>query len=190
MTAQLDRLSRPWFRMAHVIAVVTILVVAAPGAGRTGGEVSVDANVPDVGYVKQVRDRITAKWHPRSPTRSAVIIRVEASSDGRVYSAAVERSSGSADDDVALRAVRSAAPFPTLPEEYRGRRVEFTLRLIMALPAPDGSSSGTADESDRSGAPEAKCTTRQFPTSWITACESPPLVSLHAAGPIWTTLWT
>lgn len=57
----------------------------------------------------------------------AVVIRIKATADDKRYAPAVERSSGSADYDLAVRDALDGVKLPAPPVELNGRRVTFTL---------------------------------------------------------------
>lgn len=57
----------------------------------------------------------------------AVAIRIKATGDDKRYAPTIERSSGSADYDLAVRGALKGVKLPAPPVELNGRRVTFTL---------------------------------------------------------------
>jgi periplasmic protein TonB len=83
-------------------------------------------------YLNNVQEKLQRYWNPATENKN---IRVEVSftiySDGTISEPKISRSSGNSTlDDLALRAVRLAAPFGKLPPGFSGDRLELTCTLI------------------------------------------------------------
>lgn len=79
------------------------------------------------GYKMKVWSAL-ARHKPRAGQRGSAIVRFGINAGGRLSFVQVSRSSGNSRlDQLALRTVRSAAPFPTPPESLRGR--PYTIRI-------------------------------------------------------------
>jgi TonB family protein len=72
-------------------------------------------------YLDQVESRVMAVWRlPEKVAGRRVIIRMNLERSGRVSNVRVEKSSGDKKfDDSALEAVRTASPFPRVPESAK-----------------------------------------------------------------------
>lgn len=72
-------------------------------------------------YLDQVESRVMAVWRlPEKIAGRSVIIRMNLERSGRVSNVRVEKSSGDKKfDDSALKAVRTASPFPPVPESAK-----------------------------------------------------------------------
>ena len=72
-------------------------------------------------YLDQVESRIMAVWRlPEKLDGRKVILRMHLERSGRVSNVRVERSSGDRNfDDSAVEAVRTASPFPRVPESAK-----------------------------------------------------------------------
>lgn len=82
-------------------------------AGGTGSKSDI------VAYLKDVNRRIKSAWSPPrgEPWKTEILFRIAKS--GRLMSARVIRSSGSAEaDEAAMKALVASAPFKTLPADY------------------------------------------------------------------------
>lgn len=96
----------------------------------TGGQTGSNIN-PELGwYVETIRRKVWQNWvipmHALPPgTRARVVIRFEISRDGSVESTpqVLESSSISLLDQSGYGAVVRAAPFPPLPESFRGEKL-------------------------------------------------------------------
>ncbi|MCL4801099.1 MAG: TonB family protein [Burkholderiales bacterium] len=87
---------------------------------------------PFAAYVDAVRERIAAGIDPATAGRRSAVVTLAILGDGRLQGLELDRPSGSAELDAALRtAVRRAAPFPPLPQPVRERAdvLMVTLRL-------------------------------------------------------------
>lgn len=98
-----------------------------PGGG--GGRPGIDAiREPDFGpYMKELQRRIKMNWDPPKGNESKrVVLLFKIAKDGRLLSCSVFKSSGlQAADKAALNAVHLAAPFRTLPPEYKGSSIDI-----------------------------------------------------------------
>ena len=69
-------------------------------------------------YLRQVQARISSYWH-RPSLRQPVIVLFTIERNGQLSDVRIEATSGdSMHDDRAVQAIRSAGPFPALPDVY------------------------------------------------------------------------
>lgn len=95
--------------------------------GNTGKKARQSGTAAASNYPGQVMRRIARVPKPRVNNRGTAVIAFAVSSSGRLASASVARSSGSARlDKAALRVVRQASPFPKPP---RGAQRRFSIRI-------------------------------------------------------------
>jgi TonB family protein len=103
-------------------------------SGSPVGTASLSLEVTDfpfTWYLREVQQRVSAKWVP--PAREAepgnrVVVLFEIGRDGRISDPKIERSSGNfLYDQAARRAVIEASPFRELPQEFPAHslRVHF-----------------------------------------------------------------
>jgi TonB family protein len=103
-----------------------------PGPGNPNGAPGIDAlKEPDFGaYMRELQRRIKRNWDPpRGNESKRVVVIFKIARDGRLLDLRIKNSSGvTSADRAAKAAVELAAPFRTLPPEYRGSDVdiEFT----------------------------------------------------------------
>jgi TonB family protein len=91
--------------------------------GSASGTGPLTLNVSDFPYayyLRQVTEKIRAQWNGRALPGSQPIVVFEIRRDGRLNVAAIEKSSGNTYyDQVALRALNDAGPFPPLPDDFK-----------------------------------------------------------------------
>ena len=103
----------------------------AGGAGRAGG--AGDLSIKYRIYLSTIRDMVQEKWiFPEELEKESfsVIVSIKISRNGRLMDYWLEKSSGSPSfDEFLINAVRKAAPFPPLPEDFRGDHMETGFRF-------------------------------------------------------------
>jgi TonB family protein len=94
---------------------------AATGSASGAGPLTLSvSDFPYSYYLRQVTEKIRAQWNGRAIPGQQPIVVFEIRRDGRLNQAAIEKSSGnSAYDQVALRALNDAGPFPPLPDDFK-----------------------------------------------------------------------
>ncbi|HZI15677.1 MAG TPA: TonB family protein [Myxococcus sp.] len=116
------------FRSRRLLLVALLSLAVAPVALAAAGSPQLQAffqtELKSAGYQKKVYDRVAGKWRqPGAKGTPALgrktVVQAVIGRDGALVSAAVSLPSGSkAWDDAALAAVKKAAPFPPLPQDY------------------------------------------------------------------------
>jgi protein TonB len=83
-------------------------------------------------YLNIVRNKIETFWNPTSENKNLkVIVAFTIFSDGSISEPVVVKSSGNSSiDNLALRAVKMAAPFGRLPPGFTGDKLELNCTLI------------------------------------------------------------
>jgi protein TonB len=94
---------------------------AATGSASGAGPLTLNvSDFPYAYYLRQVTEKIRAQWNGRAIPGSQPIVVFEIRRDGRLNLATIEKSSGNAYyDQVALRALNDAGPFPPLPDDFK-----------------------------------------------------------------------
>jgi protein TonB len=94
---------------------------AATGSASGAGPLTLNvSDFPYAYYLRQVTEKIRAQWNGRAIPGSQPVVVFEIGRDGRLNQAAIEKSSGNrAYDQVALRALNDAGPFPPLPDDFK-----------------------------------------------------------------------
>ncbi|HXH84932.1 MAG TPA: energy transducer TonB, partial [Candidatus Tectomicrobia bacterium] len=73
-------------------------------------------------YLRQVQGKITERWEGRALAGRQPVAVFEIQRNGQITGLAIERSSGNTYyDQLALRAIAEAAPFPPLPDGFPGQ---------------------------------------------------------------------
>jgi protein TonB len=115
------------FRSRRLLLVALLSLAGVPGALAAGSpqlQAFFQAELKSAGYQKKVYDRVAGKWRqPGAKGTPALgrkaVVQAVIGRDGALVSAVVSLPSGSkAWDDAALAAVKKAAPFPPLPQDY------------------------------------------------------------------------
>lgn len=105
-------------------------------SGSAQGSGPVDLKVTDFPYayyVRQVQSKITERWQGRALEGRQPVAVFEIGRDGQVGRLKIEISSGNAYyDQIALRAITEAAPFPPLPEGFPGQVLRVHLGFNFA----------------------------------------------------------
>lgn len=97
------------------------------GSNANTSQTSAASNAAISNYPGQVMRKISRVRRPRTNARGAAVVRFSIAGSGGLASASIARSSGNADlDQLALRVVRSAAPFPPPPA---GARTSFSVEI-------------------------------------------------------------
>jgi len=120
-----NRGARTLFVMLGLAVIAALGAVAWPIVTEPRPEFTA-ATDPRPAYVNRVREKIqkatqaTLAALPQPAGVGSLVVRVEVAPDGMLLSAAIGETSGlRALDDLALRIVRSAAPFEPFPPEAR-----------------------------------------------------------------------
>ena len=104
-------------------------------ASSTSAEVDAQ-DFPFAWYLNVIRTRITDSWDPPGDRLVAgrsnrVLVRMRIHRDGRVSDVQVEGSGNASLDTSAARAVKSAQPFPPLPESWEGDVLDVGIRFTV-----------------------------------------------------------
>jgi TonB family protein len=83
-------------------------------------------------YINYVRDRVQKYWNPPTENKNiTVVVSFTIYSDGTISEPKITKSSGNSTlDNLALRAVKLAAPFNKLPTGFSGDKAELNCTLI------------------------------------------------------------
>jgi len=111
----------------------------------------IDLDAGDAGaYLDRVERRILAVWRlPEKLNGRKVILRMHLERSGRVSNVRVEKSSGDKKfDDSAIEAVRTASPFPPVPES--ARIVVGDLHMVLDPTRPDQPVGKTTENATKS----------------------------------------
>jgi TonB family protein len=122
--AVLRVMSRP-----AVGAFATAVLVAFLARPVEPNGVVVDVrDFPYAWYLAAVHRKVTERWEGRALQGRQPVVTFEIARDGRVSNVTVKESSGDPNyDRTALRAVAEAAPFPSLPDDFRGAALRVQL---------------------------------------------------------------
>ncbi len=83
---------------------------------------------PPAYYRRIVRAKIAAAWN-RPPLSRPLVVHFTVERDGRISELKVVKSSGDSwDDDEAIHIIRSAQPYPPLPETYSRALIRLELK--------------------------------------------------------------
>src|SRR5262245_45897095 len=82
-------------------------------------------------YIRQVAGKIREKWDGKAIPGQQPAVIFEIGRDGRVGQATINKSSGNpAYDQVALRAINDAGPFPPLPDDFKKPVLRIGLQFV------------------------------------------------------------
>jgi TonB family protein len=82
-------------------------------------------------YIRQVAEKIRAQWNGKAIPGQQPAVIFEIRRDGRLNAVGIDKSSGNAYyDQVALRAINDAGPFPPLPEEFKKPMLRIGLQFV------------------------------------------------------------
>jgi protein TonB len=103
-------------------------------SGSTAGTGPVALNVTDFPYayyIRQVHQKIQERWNGRAIPGQQPAVVFEIGRDGRLNQVVIDKSSGNTYyDQVALRAINDAGPFPPLPVEYKKSVLRIGLQFV------------------------------------------------------------
>jgi len=106
---------------------------ASPALTPTGGLRTESLELKHKAYFSLIRDRVQANWiYPErfDNEKVSVIVSIRIGRDGTLLKSWVEKGSGNRQfDESLLKAVRKAAPFPPLPEDFGEDALETGLRF-------------------------------------------------------------
>lgn len=101
---------------------------SAVGSGPLTLSVS---DFPYAYYIRQIQQKIQERWHGRAIPGQQPSVVFEIRRDGRLNVVAIDRTSGNAYyDQVALRAINDASPFPPLPDDFRKAVLRIGLQFV------------------------------------------------------------
>ncbi len=105
---------------------------AATGSASGAGPLTLSvSDFPYAYYIRQVAEKIRAQWNGRAIPGQQPAVIFEIRRDGRLNQVAIDKSSGNAYyDQVALRAINDAGPFPPLPEEFKKTMLRIGLQFV------------------------------------------------------------
>ena len=107
--------------------------LGAPSGSATGsGPITLSvSDFPYAYYIRQIQQKIQEKWHGRAIPGQQPAVVFEIRRDGRLNVMAIDRTSGNAYyDQVALRAINDASPFPPLPDDFRNAVLRVGLQFV------------------------------------------------------------
>jgi protein TonB len=101
---------------------------SASGAGPLTLSVS---DFPYAYYIRQVAGKIREKWDGKAIPGQQPAVVFEIRRDGRLNVVTIDKSSGNAYyDQVALRAINDAGPFPPLPDDFKKPVLRIGLQFV------------------------------------------------------------
>ena len=106
---------------------------AAPAAGTPGRTSISVSRFPYAWYISIIQGKVSSNWKQPSDrlvSEEALSVRISfrISRNGSVDAVTVRKSSGRTTvDQSAAKAVRTSAPFPPLPDDYREERLDVTI---------------------------------------------------------------
>jgi protein TonB len=101
---------------------------SASGAGPLTLSVT---DFPYAYYIRQVAGKIREKWDGKAIPGQQPAVIFEIGRDGRVSQATINKSSGNPlYDQVALRAINDAGPFPPLPDDFKKPVLRIGLQFV------------------------------------------------------------
>lgn len=119
-----------------------LCVFSASAASRPELKVYFQSNLTDAAYQKKTFDRVVKGWKTPAaaqipPVGKKTVVQAVIGRDGSLVSAIVSLKSGKKGwDEASLRAVKSSAPFDSLPAGFRPQSVEvhFHIAVVDAKP--------------------------------------------------------
>jgi protein TonB len=105
---------------------------AATGSASGTGPLTLSvSDFPYAYYIRQVADKIRAQWNGRAIPGQQPAVIFEIRRDGRLNQVTIDKSSGNAYyDQVALRAINDAGPFPPLPDDFKKPVLRIGLQFV------------------------------------------------------------
>jgi TonB family protein len=103
-------------------------------SGSSAGSGPLTLNVTDFPYayyIRQIQQKIQERWTGRAIPGQQPAVVFEIRRDGKLNVVSIDRSSGNAYyDQVALRAINDASPFPPLPDEFKKSVLRIGLQFV------------------------------------------------------------
>ena len=105
---------------------------AASGSSSGSGPLTLSVtDFPYAYYIRQIQQKIQERWMGRAIPGQQPAVVFEIRRDGRLNMVAIDRTSGNAYyDQVALRAINDASPFPPLPDEFKKSMLRIGLQFV------------------------------------------------------------
>ena len=105
---------------------------AASGTATGSGPLTLSvSDFPYAWYIRQIQGKIQEKWLGRAIPGQQPAVVFEIRRDGRLNVVTIDRSSGNAYyDQVALRAINDASPFPPLPDDFKKPVLRIGLQFV------------------------------------------------------------
>jgi TonB family protein len=126
-----------------ILAAVTTAAQQPPStpdrpSGGSGAVMLDVSDFPFAWYLAAINRKVTERWEGRALQGRQPVVTFEIARDGQVSNLAVKDSSSNPYyDRTAMRAIAEAAPFPRLPEEFRGEAIKIVMGFNFA-PDRDG----------------------------------------------------
>lgn len=104
----------------------------ASGSSAGSGPLTLSVtDFPYAYYIRQIQQKIQERWTGRAIPGQQPAVVFEIRRDGRLNVVAIDRTSGNAYyDQVALRAINDASPFPPLPDEFKKSVLRVGLQFV------------------------------------------------------------
>ena len=105
---------------------------AASGTSTGSGPLTLSvSDFPYAWYIRQIQGKIQERWLGRAIPGQQPAVVFEIRRDGRLNVLTIDRSSGNAYyDQVALRAINDASPFPPLPADFKKDVLRIGLQFV------------------------------------------------------------
>jgi TonB family protein len=105
---------------------------APTGAASGSGPLTLSVtDFPYAYYIRQVAGKIREQWNGRAIPGQQPSVVFEIRRDGRLNVVTIDKSSGNSYyDQVALRAINDAGPFPPLPDEFKKTVLRIGLQFV------------------------------------------------------------
>ena len=106
--------------------------VATGGRLKGAGPLTLSvSDFPYAYYIRQVAGKIRERWDGKAIPGQQPAVIFEIGRDGRLNLARIDKSSGNAYyDQVALRAINDAGPFPPLPDDFKKPVLRIGLQFV------------------------------------------------------------
>lgn len=109
----------------------TPLGAASGSATGVGPRTLNVSDFPYAWYIRQVHQKIQERWNGRAIPGQQPAVVFEIRRDGKLNEVAIDKSSGNAYyDQVALRAINDAGPFPPLPDDFKKPVLRIGLQFV------------------------------------------------------------
>ena len=105
---------------------------AASGSASGTGPLTLNVtDFPYAYYIRQISEKIRAQWNGRAIPGQQPAVVFEIRRDGKLSQVAIDKSSGNAYyDQVALRVINDASPFPPLPDDFKKPVLRIGLQFV------------------------------------------------------------